>query len=50
LESSDFAFACAILSAIAKAEQGLTRKQLLSRLQRQEADPDQCSASLNRIF
>jgi uncharacterized protein len=50
LEASDFTFARAILAAVAKADQGLTRKQLLSRLQRQEADPDQRNARLNSIM
>lgn len=50
LEAAEFAFALAILSAVAKTEQGLTRKQLLSRLQRLEADPDQRNARLNRAL
>lgn len=50
LEAADFAFALAVLGAVAKAEHGLTRKQLLSRLQRLEADPDRRGAQLNRIL
>lgn len=50
LEPPDFAFACAILAAVAKSEPGLTRKQLLSRLQRLEANPDQRNAQLDRLL
>lgn len=40
-------FTMAILAAVAKAEDGLTRRQLLARLQRLEADPDTCAQRLD---
>lgn len=50
LTPTDFSFALAILGALAKAAEGLTRKQLLARLQRREPDPDQRTATLNRLL
>ncbi len=50
LTPADFAFALAILSALAKTGEGLTRKQLLARLQRRESDPDQRAATVNRLL
>lgn len=50
LDAADFAFVRALLAAVAKNEKGLTRKQLLSRLQRQEADPDQRSLRLDSLL
>lgn len=50
LEPAKLAFTLAILSAIAKAETGLTPKQLSARLQRLEADPDQRAARLDRAL
>jgi len=40
-------FTMAILAAVAKAEEGLTRRQLLARLQRLETDPDICAERLD---
>ena len=37
----------AILAAVAKADEGLSRRQLLARLQRLEADPDICAERLD---
>jgi hypothetical protein len=50
LETADFDFARALLAAVAKPEQGLTRKQLLSRLQRLEADPELRSTQIDRLL
>lgn len=50
LAEPDFAFAVAILAALAKADEGLTRKQLLARMQRRQPDPDQRTATLNRLL
>jgi len=50
LAETDFSFALAILAALAKADEGLTRKQLLARLQRRQPDPDQRTATLNRLL
>ena len=46
----DFSFALAILGSLAKSDEGLTRKQLLARLQRREPDPDQRAATLGRLL
>ncbi len=40
LEPGRLSFTLAILSAVAKSAEGLTRKQLLARLQKLEADPE----------
>ena len=50
LAEPDFSFALAILGALAKSGEGLTRKQLLARLQRREPDPDQRAATLGRLL
>ena len=50
LVEPDFSFALAILKALAKLDEGLTRKQLLARLQRREPDPDQRAATLSRLL
>jgi hypothetical protein len=50
LNPSDLAFVRAILAAVAKPDAGLTRKQLLSRLQRLEADPDRRSIRLDDLL
>ena len=50
LIESDFSFASAILGSLAKSDGGLTRKQLLARLQRREPDPDQRAATLSRLL
>lgn len=50
LNPADFAFALAILAAVAKADAGLTRRQLLARLQRLEADPDVRAARLEQAL
>lgn len=46
-EPDALAFTLAILSAVAKAEAGLTRRQLLARLQRLEADPERRATRLD---
>lgn len=50
LVEPDFSFARAILGALAKSDEGLTRKQLLARLQRREPDPDKRAATLSRLL
>ncbi len=50
LAEADFSFASAILGSLAKSDGGLTRKQLLARLQRREPDPDQRAATLSRLL
>lgn len=50
LAEPDFSFALAILGALAKRDEGLTRKQLLARLQRRESDPDKRAATLDRLL
>jgi hypothetical protein len=50
LAEPDFSFALAILGALAKSDGGLTRKQLLARLQRREPDPDKRAATLSRLL
>jgi len=50
LTEPDFSFALAVLGALAKPDQGLTRKQLLARLQRRQPDPDQRAATLSRLL
>jgi hypothetical protein len=50
LTEPDFSFALAILGALAKSDTGLTRKQLLARLQRRESDPDKRAATLGRLL
>ena len=40
-------FTMAILAAVAKADEGLSRRQLLARLQRLEANPDICAERLD---
>ena len=50
LNQSDFVFVRAILAAVAKPDAGLTRKQLLSRLQRLEANPEQRNLRLDNLL
>ncbi len=50
LAEPEFSFALAILGALAKTDEGLTRKQLLARLQRRESDPDKRAATLGRLL
>jgi hypothetical protein len=50
LAEPDLSLALAILSALAKPDDGLTRKQLLARLNRHEPDPDRRSARLGRMI
>ncbi len=50
LTEPDFSFARAILGALAKPDGGLTRKQLLARLQRREPDPDKRATTLSRLL
>ncbi len=49
LAEPDFSFALAILKALAKLDEGLTRKQLLARLQRREPDPDKRASTASRL-
>lgn len=49
LVEPDFSFALAILKALAKLDEGLTRKQLLARLQRREPDPDKRTSTASRL-
>lgn len=49
LAEPDFSFALAILKALAKPDGGLTRKQLLARLQRREPDPDKRASTASRL-
>lgn len=50
LAPADLAFTLRILAAIARAEEGLTRRQLLARLHRMEPDPDRRAARLDRAL
>jgi len=50
LNTQDFAFVRILLAAVAKPDTGLTRKQLSSRLQRVESDPDQRSIRLDSLL
>lgn len=50
LEPSEQAFVLAILGAVAKADAGLTRPQLLARLRRLDADPDRRMARFNQAM
>lgn len=47
LPEPQLGFTLAILGAVAKAENGLTRRQLQSRLQRLEPNPDKCAQRLD---
>ena len=47
LQEPQLGFTLAILSAVAKSADGLTRRQLQARLQRLEADPDKCADRLS---
>lgn len=50
LAPPDLDFTLRILGAVAKAEAGLTRRQLLSRLDRLEPDPDRRAARLDQAM
>jgi hypothetical protein len=50
LSPADFAFACRLLSSVAQSPEGLTRRQLLSRLQKLEPNPDARKARLVQIL
>lgn len=50
LPPADFSFCLAVLAAVARSAEGLTRKQLLARLQRHIADPDERSQRLNQAL
>jgi hypothetical protein len=50
LHEPHLGFTLAILSAVAKSANGLTRRQLQARLQRLEADPDRCANRLNEAL
>ena len=50
LAAPERGFALDCLAAIAKSKQGLTRRQLLNRLQKREADSDQRAQRLDRVL
>lgn len=50
LAEPDLSFTLATLAAVAKPDNGLTRQQLLARLQRREPDPDRRRARLERCL
>ncbi len=50
LSEPQLGFTLSILGYVAKAENGLTRKQLQARLQRLESDPDKCAERLTEAM
>lgn len=50
LPAPERAFALAVLAAVAKSEPGLSRRQVLARLQRLEADADARAARLDKVM
>ncbi len=50
LAEPQLGFTLAVLSAVARSETGLTRRQLMNRLQRHEPDPDQRSTRLRQVM